>query len=295
MPRDRAMLRTDMWGDADWRALSFGAQWLYEYLLACPSLNYVGVADWRPGRITKLTKGLEAAQIAEFGQELAEHRFVVIDEEAEEILVRSFLRHDGVLTNPNLLRSVGKDFAGVHSEKLQAAIARELNRLKDEFPNGLGKTSPWQSPELRTALRTPFETPSDTPSQTPSDTGSPRVEDRGSDTATATSTSTKERGAAKRGTRLTRFFAIDEEMRAWAAKETPLVNIDEKLGEFVDYWASVPGDRGVKLDWVATWRNGMRKQQAFAERDRPAEAAPPKKKFVAYEDEMEAYRARNSR
>lgn len=28
--------------------------------------------------------------------------------------------------------------------------------------------------------------------------------------------------------------------------------------EFVDYWIGVPGQRGVKLDWPATWRNRVR-------------------------------------
>lgn len=30
------------------------------------------------------------------------------------------------------------------------------------------------------------------------------------------------------------------------------------LAEFVDYWASIPGQRGVRLDWEATWRNRCR-------------------------------------
>jgi hypothetical protein len=28
--------------------------------------------------------------------------------------------------------------------------------------------------------------------------------------------------------------------------------------EFRDYWAAVPGQKGVKLDWPATWRNRIR-------------------------------------
>lgn len=28
--------------------------------------------------------------------------------------------------------------------------------------------------------------------------------------------------------------------------------------EFVDYWIGVPGSRGTKLDWLATWRNRVR-------------------------------------
>ena len=35
--------------------------------------------------------------------------------------------------------------------------------------------------------------------------------------------------------------------------------IEKAWEEFVDYWIAVPGQRGVKLDWSATWRNNARK------------------------------------
>lgn len=83
-------------------------------------------------------------------------------------------------------------------------------------------------------------------------------------------TSSNEEGVPrKRGSRIDPDFAITDEMREWAAKEVPLVALDAKLPEFIDYWIGVPGQKGVKSDWVSTWRNGMRKQQQFAERDKP--------------------------
>jgi hypothetical protein len=30
--------------------------------------------------------------------------------------------------------------------------------------------------------------------------------------------------------------------------------------EFRDYWVAVPGSKGCKLDWLATWRNWVRKE-----------------------------------
>jgi hypothetical protein len=91
-------------------------------------------------------------------------------------------------------------------------------------------------------------------------------------------TTSKEVVTRKRATRLPSSFAITNDMRAWAKAETPLVDIDAKLPEFIDYWTSAAN--GTKTDWVATWRNGMRKQQEFAERDRPK---TPKK--IAPKDE----------
>ena len=35
---------------------------------------------------------------------------------------------------------------------------------------------------------------------------------------------------------------------------------------FRDYWKSCPGQKGVKLDWLATWRNWLRKAADFKER-----------------------------
>lgn len=196
MPRDRANLRTDIWGDQDWRNLSLGAQWLYEYLLTTKTLSYVGVADWRPVRISKMVAGVTGDDVRRFAAELAHHRFVVLDDETEEIFVRSFLRHDGLLQNPNLWKSVSLSFSDVSSPALIGAVAREVTRLHSEYPEGFptargGAVNPWASGYFRTLLDTPSPTPIDTPTETPSYTPSERGSDRGYPTTTATSTSTE--------------------------------------------------------------------------------------------------------
>lgn len=64
--------------------------------------------------------------------------------------------------------------------------------------------------------------------------------------------------ADTRGTRLPDDFCLNSEMREWAAKSVPHVDLSLALAEFVDYWRGVPGQRGRKLDWLGTWRNRMR-------------------------------------
>lgn len=93
----------------------------------------------------------------------------------------------------------------------------------------------------------------------------------------------KPRGA--RGTRVPRDFTITDDLRDWAARETPHVDVDRKLGEWIDFWTGVAGKAGYKSDWVATWRNGMRKQEEFALRDiarfgAPARQNTPPKEVV---------------
>ena len=77
-----------------------------------------------------------------------------------------------------------------------------------------------------------------------------------------------EGSTAVRGARIPESFSITDDMRAWATTHAALVDLDLKLPEFIDYWRGVPGAKGVKVDWVGTWRNSMRKQQGFAEADR---------------------------
>lgn len=56
-------------------------------------------------------------------------------------------------------------------------------------------------------------------------------------------------------------FSISQEMRAWARLKIPSVDIDAQHEEFCDYWRA----HGKKmLDWVATWRNWMRRSPEFA-------------------------------
>jgi hypothetical protein len=42
------------------------------------------------------------------------------------------------------------------------------------------------------------------------------------------------------------------------ALEHGVKNPDAVWAEFVDYWIAVPGQRGTKLNWSATWRNRVR-------------------------------------
>ena len=63
----------------------------------------------------------------------------------------------------------------------------------------------------------------------------------------------------KRGTRLPADFTVTADMKAWFAEHCPHVNGLSEHAKFCDYWRAKPGRAGLKLDWVATWRNWMRR------------------------------------
>jgi len=71
----------------------------------------------------------------------------------------------------------------------------------------------------------------------------------------------------KRGTRIPEGFAVDDAMREWAKAEGfGHLDLEAITVEFADYWVGVAGVKGVKLDWVATWRNWIRRKAADAPR-----------------------------
>jgi hypothetical protein len=79
--------------------------------------------------------------------------------------------------------------------------------------------------------------------------------------------------AAKRGSRLPKDFEIPAEWIAWATTEGGLssTDADRQAKLFVDHWPNISGKGGVKIDWLATWRNWCRRAQDFGRR--PARAA----------------------
>ena len=80
-------------------------------------------------------------------------------------------------------------------------------------------------------------------------------------------------GAAK-ATKGTRFdlISIPEDWVLFCKKERSDLNPTVVFDGFRDYWVSVPGQKGVKLDWSATWRNWVRNQKAGLSVVKPKQA-----------------------
>jgi hypothetical protein len=69
---------------------------------------------------------------------------------------------------------------------------------------------------------------------------------------------------AKRGTRLADDWAPPPSSYAKVVSQFGLTEafVEHTLEEFRDYWRGVPGQRGTKLDWDATFRNRLREAGA---------------------------------
>jgi hypothetical protein len=63
----------------------------------------------------------------------------------------------------------------------------------------------------------------------------------------------------KKATRIKSDWRPTADLVAWC-KDRGVVGaaLDSRIAEFIDYWIAVPGQRGTKLDWDATFRNRVR-------------------------------------
>ena len=66
-------------------------------------------------------------------------------------------------------------------------------------------------------------------------------------------------GTRSRATRIPDPFHVTPSMREWAAAEVPGVDVDRSTRTFVDYWRGESGAKAAKRDWIATWRNWLRR------------------------------------
>lgn len=149
MAKKFAQIRPEMWLDDEWRRMTRDGQWLYMLVLTHPERSLAGVLDWRPGRIKEFAAECSITDVMVAASECSEKFFLVFDQDTEEVLVRSFVRHDGLLKQPRMGAAVGNAFGSIGSNKLRAALVFELLRLRKETPD----LKAWESSQMKTVLR----------------------------------------------------------------------------------------------------------------------------------------------
>lgn len=150
--REFAHVKVSLWADDDYRALSMPAQWLYEYYLTSPDLNLAGRGDWRPKRIAPLSVTGAVDLIQAAADELEENGYMFFDDDTEEALIRTFVRHDGLLKQPKMGVAVNKALGAIASPKLRRILLDELIRLRNDEPELKGwpaLTEPLRKAQLK--------------------------------------------------------------------------------------------------------------------------------------------------
>lgn len=240
MAREIANVQTSLWGNPEWKGLGVIEQWLYLHLMSHPTLSYAGVADWVPKRLAASSSGLTVDRVVTAAIRLQDARFVYIAEATDEILIRSFLRHDGLLKQPKLSVSMVNAFSAIASLEIQKIVVNELQRLAVEFPHWKA----FESEKVQVILKyegadmaefTQGFTPGVTPELTPGFTLN-GDRDLGLRTATATSTATSSKediGRAKRSHQMPKDWKPSES-NIKKAKDAGL-NLDFEVEQFTNH------------------------------------------------------------
>lgn len=79
--------------------------------------------------------------------------------------------------------------------------------------------------------------------------------------ATATTSKPSKRTRAARGTRLPDGWQPDQALADWTKANAPAAANALEVERFRDYWQSLSGQRAIRADWAATWRNWARRCQ----------------------------------
>ncbi|WP_052684540.1 hypothetical protein [Lentzea aerocolonigenes] len=133
MARDHARFYLSMWDDPDFIALSALAKLVYVQLCMQRKLSYSGeltvsVKRWAKAHPDQDTDSVRAALA-----ELDAARFIVVDHDTDELLIRSFIRSDKLFKQPNVLRAALRSAFEIESPLLRRALASELRRLPVEI------------------------------------------------------------------------------------------------------------------------------------------------------------------
>lgn len=230
MARIYARIYGSIWQDPDFSTLPALTQRTYILALSQPGLSLCGVVGYTARRWAAMAPDTTERAIVKTVRALECRGYLAVDENTEELWVRSFVRHDGVLESPNLVKGMWKDLGHVFSPYLRDLALYEIPEEfwegdYEEYANGFGK---------------PSENPSPNPTPNP-ETYIPKPR-------------------ARRGSRIPEEFQVTPEMVEWIDRECPSIDWRHHTKRFVNYWKSIPGQRGVKLDWVRTWQNWMLKE-----------------------------------
>lgn len=325
MARTEARIFTSIWRDEDFIALPPDAQRLYMFLLSQHDLNYCGVLPLLERRWATKAAGLTLEDIerdlkileaprdptghpsvnptpnpsgnpsGEGFQVSLEPSFLVIDWDTGEVLIRAFIRRDGLWKQPNLLKQARDTATQIESPRIRAALLEELKRLPlDESASALVKSVVSEFiNDLATGSPHLFVYPSANPTPDPSGNPNGKGSAKGSqekgegygstrqgppvlpNSVTPSAEAPENHGASaspkrspRRGTRLPEDFTVTPEMAAWAAGRCPHADIALATEMFINYWVSASGKNATKHDWTRAWRNWLLKDEQDASRPR---------------------------
>lgn len=129
MARAFGRILSSIWDDPEFLDLDPQAQRMFLFLISQKNINHAGVLALTVRRWAAKARTLTIEQVCQSLADLHNTRFIVVDEETEELLVRSFIRRDDVYKQPRVMGSAVSGALEVSSRKLRWALLVEVDRL----------------------------------------------------------------------------------------------------------------------------------------------------------------------
>lgn len=135
MARNYAKIHTSIWSDEHFKSLDRDLQHMYLVLVSQPRLGLSGLLDYFPQRLAGVSYSMTIDDVEHSIKGLEDQRYIVLDRDTSELLVRSFMRRDEVFKTPNIAVAAVREYAEVMSERIRDAIETELVRCRQMWPN----------------------------------------------------------------------------------------------------------------------------------------------------------------
>jgi hypothetical protein len=134
MARTYANVDVGIWDDPEFCGLSAGAQRTYFMLITQTDITACGSLALT---LRRWSKTCLEQDLTAWLAELEDARFVVIDEDSEELLVRTFVKWDGGYKHAKRVLAVTAYARAIRSRPLRDAVADELAKLGVSIANPL--------------------------------------------------------------------------------------------------------------------------------------------------------------
>lgn len=147
MARSYAPIYTSIWHDPEFTRRSALAQRVYLLAFSQPDISYCGVVSYTARRWAGLAPDTTPKAIDKAVHELADAGFLTLDPDTEEMWIRSFVKYNGVLDQPQLKKAMQREFRDIHSPQIRAAFRVSLPEKErgalhhpaDRLPEGCGQ------------------------------------------------------------------------------------------------------------------------------------------------------------
>lgn len=243
-----------IWNDEKFASLSHEAQRAFFFILTHPSMTSLGAFRISAAGMAQ-ELGLTEKGFQEPFHELLSKGIVRYDEKSFLVFAPNFLKYNPP-ENPNVIKgwAVALDYlpeCGLKHEVLLKAkqCASNTDKGLKAFVDAFGDIC-HIAPK---GFQEPF--PKGMPIQEQEQEQEQEIKVGGA-LEPLPPPETKPAKKEKRGTRLD-LKELPEPWERWAEEKAPDLDPKAAFEEFRNYWIAVPGAKGVKLDWFATFRNSV--------------------------------------